>query len=224
MNFLSHFYFDRHYTDPQFILGSILPDLLKNANKNWNLHPDKLAESFNEDDRLIKILEGWSRHIQVDRIFHSSEFFMQHTREIKIEIAPLLVNSPVRPSFLAHVSLELLLDNLLVSNRIIDADDLYSYLRKIYRPALQKFLEFNGIADTPLFFNFFDRFIRSAYLKSYNEMDHLMYALTRICMRLWDDPINDSQRRELSGVFQKYREKLSGSFMDIFDKINTELS
>ena len=45
MNFLSHFYFDRNTTDPHQVIGMVLPDLLKNANKeipNKRLNMDSL--------------------------------------------------------------------------------------------------------------------------------------------------------------------------------------
>jgi hypothetical protein len=46
MNFLSHFYFDRHCDDPHLVLGAVLPDLVKNARKDWNLQPERKAEEF----------------------------------------------------------------------------------------------------------------------------------------------------------------------------------
>jgi hypothetical protein len=45
MNFLSHFYFDRHSEDPHLVLGAVLPDLVKNARKDWNLHPERMQSS-----------------------------------------------------------------------------------------------------------------------------------------------------------------------------------
>ena len=41
MNFLSHYYFDRTETNCYHILGTVLPDLLKNADKTIVLHPEE---------------------------------------------------------------------------------------------------------------------------------------------------------------------------------------
>src|SRR5690606_13745915 len=101
MNFLSHFYFERHSDDPNRVVGSVLPDLVKNARKDWNLHPHRQEHVY--DSRQLKALyDGWKKHLAVDRHFHNSEFFSEHTGALKKSIVPILEHSPVRPSFLAH--------------------------------------------------------------------------------------------------------------------------
>ena len=65
MNFLSHFYFDRYTADPQQVIGMVLPDLLKNANKHWNIRPEK-NEGLYLDSEVKNIYWGWKRHIWVD--------------------------------------------------------------------------------------------------------------------------------------------------------------
>jgi len=223
MNFLSHFYFDRYSSDPERVLGTVLPDLIRNANKSWTPHPEKRRASLSNDSGLLSILDGWNRHLQVDRLFHGSDFFMEHSKEIRSSIAGFLEDSPVRPSFLSHIALELMLDSLLVTEEIINADDFYGHLKNVNRTTLTKFLELNDIRDTGVFFQFFDRFIDSAYLKSYSESHHIMYALNRICMRLWKDPLNETQKLQLTSVLIEYMEKLRNTFMEIFYEINTRL-
>jgi hypothetical protein len=223
MNFLSHFYFDRHSTNPELVLGTVLPDLIKNADKSWIIHPEKRRELFGNDKALLSILKGWNRHVEVDRHFHCSDFFMEHSRIIRSLIVPCLENSPVRPSFLSHIAIELMLDSLLISEGSIDADDFYTHLREVDRVALTKFFELNDLHDASIFFKFFDRFIDAAYLKNYNQPDNIVYALNRICMRLWKDPLSESQKEQLALVFVDYREALRNNFMDIFNMIGERL-
>ena len=92
MNFLSHFYFNRDTVNPELVLGCVLPDLVKNANKTWNIHPEKKVHLFNESQKLQSILTGWQRHLNVDRYFHSSDFFMEHTKAIRTAVVPILEN------------------------------------------------------------------------------------------------------------------------------------
>ena len=108
MNFLSHFYFDRNNRDPNFVMGSILPDLVKNTRKDWNFHPQKDANLYSSPE-LASLLKGWKRHLEIDKHFHSSAFFSAHTLAIRTAIGPVLENSPIRPSFIAHIALELML-------------------------------------------------------------------------------------------------------------------
>lgn len=222
MNFLSHFYFDRHSEDPHLVLGAVLPDLLKNARKDWNLHPERIAEQF-KNDFESSILRGWRRHMIVDRNFHNSEFFTEHTAGIKKAIIPALKNSVVRPSFLAHISLELMLDSTLLTENHIQTTDFYAHLRQSDRDAINRFLKLNNIQDTSQFFNFFDKFIQSNYLESYRESHNIMYALNRICMRIWKDPLNDSELLILGEILNDYHQNLLGNYMEIFEEINVKL-
>ena len=222
MNFLSHFYFDRHSEDPHLVLGAVLPDLVKNARKDWNLHPEKNPE-LSGSSIENSILKGWKRHLTIDRHFHNSSFFAKHTSEIKKAIAPALKNSVVRPSFLAHISLELMLDSTLLTENHIQTEDFYSHLHQSDRIALNRFLERNKMDDTAHFFKFFDRFMESNYLNSYREARHIMYALNRICMRVWKDPLTENEILELTGILTGYHQNLLGNYMEIFEDIDKKL-
>ena len=222
MNFLSHFYFDRNSSDPNLVLGTVLPDLVKNARKDWKFHPEKKEHLF-KDRFEISIVSGWKRHLAVDRHFHNSEFFMTHTAAIREAIAPLLLNSPVRPSFLAHIALELILDSILLTDNLVDAENLYSHLVQSDRNSLKKFLELNSMDDPTHFFKFFDKFLEIKYLNSYREAHNIMYAINRICMRIWQDPLNETQILQLSSILLAYHENLQGCYMEIFDQIDSVL-
>jgi len=222
MNFLSHFYFDRHCDDPHLVLGAVLPDLVKNARKDWNLHPEKNAEQFSGSFES-SILKGWRRHMIVDRSFHNSLFFSEHTAGIKRAIVPALKNSVVRPSFLAHISLELMLDSTLLTENHIQSVDFYSHLKQSDRETINRFLKLNNIEETNQFFTFFDKFIQSNYLESYRESHNIMYALNRICMRVWKDPLTDYEIHALGEILNHYHHNLLGNYMEIFEEINVKL-
>lgn len=222
MNFLSHFYFDRLTNNPDLVLGTVLPDLVKNARKDWNLHPEKKEHLFTGEPEL-SILTGWKRHLAVDRYFHNSEFFFYHTSAIRTLIAPVLEHSAVRPSFLAHIALELMLDSILLTEEVVRAEDLYKNLHTCDKIALNHFLLLNNLNDKTHFFRFFEQFIDSGYLNSYREANNIMYALNRICMRVWPDPINETQLLQLSAILIGYREDLKTCFWEIFEDIEKEL-
>ena len=126
MNFLSHYYFERQNQDSNMVLGTVLPDLVKNAHKDWNLYPQKNEALFIEDNQQNSLLRGWKRHLEVDLIFHSSDFFIAEMAKLKQLLLPILNDSPVRPSFLAHIGVELVLDHLLVVNGKININSFYA--------------------------------------------------------------------------------------------------
>ncbi|NEU08643.1 hypothetical protein GZH53_10000 [Flavihumibacter sp. R14] len=224
MNFLSHFYFDRNTANPELVLGCVLPDLVKNANKSWNIHPEKETHLFDESHKLQSILTGWQRHLDVDKYFHTSDFFIEHTQAIREKIAPILEDSEVRPSFMAHISLELMLDSILITLKEINAFHFYDQLAKVERQAVKRFLELNRVTDTARFFRFFDQFLEVNYLHSYSESENLIYALNRICMRLWHNPLNAAHKLQLNEVLLHYQKSLEGCYMNIFDDLDRRLN
>ena len=83
-----------------------------------------------------------------------------------------------------------------------------------------KFLELNDIDDTDHFLKFFDKFIQSNYLNSYRQSHNIIYALNRICMRIWKDPLTESQMHNLSKILTEYHDNLQGNYIEIFDEIS----
>lgn len=224
MNFLSHFYFDRFEDNPYRIMGMVLPDLIKNANKSWNPRPEKKEYLFQHDRLQVNIMEGWKRHLQVDRYFHSSVFFYHHTHILRLKIVPYLESSAVRPSFVAHIALELMLDNLLLTELNMDSSQFYHYLKLTDKKVLADFLLLNEITDSAKFFLFLDEFIKSKYLESYRNPRDIMYAIGKICLRVWPEPFNEEQKLQLTLILISYLEELRGDFLTIFEQIEAELA
>ena len=205
MNFLSHYYFERQNLNSNMVIGTILPDLVKNAEKEWNLFPQKKEELFNGNLQLNAVLNGWKRHLEVDLIFHSSDFFIDQMAKLKQLLLPILKDSPVRPSFLSHIGVELVLDHLLVVNGKINSYTLYDHLDTVNEHDLNNFLNNCGYANTKRFFKFFNNFKSSRYLFSYQKIENISYALKRICMRLWENPFNEETALLLTQQLEIYK-------------------
>ena len=223
MNFLSHYYFDRTTPDANVVMGIVLPDLVKNASKEANLYPQKNEFLFIGNPDEENLLIGWKRHLAVDLFFHSSNFFLEKTTELKQLIKPVVESTPIRPSFLAHIGLELLLDHLLIEHNLIQVNHFYEHLLGVKKDSLSDFLEHCGMRDQAIFFKFLDGFISSKYLLSYQKLENISYALNRICMRLWPETLNEKQVAELTfqlGIFKVFLEK---DFMEIFEEIESKL-
>ncbi|MGZ3872965.1 MAG: ACP phosphodiesterase [Mucilaginibacter sp.] len=221
MNFLSHFYFDRESDNCYHILGTILPDLLKNADKTIVLHPEKLLHT---DGNVNSIIGGWNKHLEVDRYFHSSEFFIRHSHLLKKKLLPAIEGSPVKPFFLGHIAVELILDNLLLTTGQITADGFYDHLDGCRQPVVDEFLNFAGLKSTTVFFKFYDEFKKSRYLYTYAQTHQLTYALKRICMRVWKDPFTSQNEEAINEVLAGYRELLQDNFMSVFEEIAHKLA
>ena len=224
MNFLSHYYFERKELDSHLVIGIVLPDFIKNAHKDWNLNPQKEEHLFLDDPAESSILKGWNRHLEVDRLFHSSDFFTEQTAILKQCILPALNSGPVKPFFLAHIGLELVLDHLLTVHGLVDINRFYDQLHQANSSALQSFLTKAGIADLDVFLQFLNSFISSKYLLSYQKIENITYALNRICMRLWNDPFTDAQLQQLTTGLITYKATIEKDYLDIFREIESSLT
>lgn len=223
MNFLSHFYFDNSHKDSYHILGILLPDLIKNADKRWIIHPEKNQLFFTKPQHLA-LFSGYQKHLAVDRIFHNSVFFKHYQNQFKADLKQALGNSNVKLFFLSHITLELLLDHILISQNMVNVDVLYKHLCSIDDQILDEFLILNKIDDTIKFKQYFHRFKTEQYLYSYLELDKISYALKRICMRIWQNPFTPEQELALTNSLLKCRIELSKEFISIFDLIESELN
>lgn len=223
MNFLSHYYFDRNKNNPYEVLGMVLPDLLKNANKSWNIFPEKypLINTIHDTDSAL--LNGWKRHLLVDKVFHNSEFFLHHQHQIKLKIIDAVKKSKVKPFFIGHITIELILDNLLITQNKINVNEFYRQLQQVDPILLDRFLVQNGIKETEMFFKFFDMFIKEQYLHSYAQPENITYALKRVCMRIWNSPFTQQQEISLTEIIINYIKHLEEEFIIIFDLIESQL-
>ncbi len=220
MNFLSHYYFDRDTTNSYHILGTVLPDLLKNADKSIIIHPEKLSHP---DQAINDIIIGWRKHLEVDRYFHSSDFFISRSHQLKNLLVLAIEGSPVKPFFLGHVALELVLDNLLITTGKVTVSGFYEHLNSCQNEVIKEFLSFSGLTDTEVFFRFYEKFKSSRYLESYTDTQQIAYALKRICMRIWNDPFTPEQEEKMNWVLAAYRDGLEDDFMLIFSEIAIRL-
>jgi hypothetical protein len=221
MNFLSHFYFDRETTNCYLILGTVLPDLLKNADKTVIIHPQKLTHP---NPSVNSIIQGWNKHLAVDRYFHSSDYFISHSHQLKKLLLPTIEGSPVKPFFLGHIALELMLDNLLLTTKKVSADRFYDLLDGCEAPVITEFLTFAGLKNSAVFFKFYEDFKKSRYLFAYAETKEIAYALKKICMRVWKDPFTPENEHKMNHVLIGYRVSIQHDFMSIFDEMEEKLT
>lgn len=224
MNFLSHFYFERQNQNDYIVMGVVLPDLIKNADKDWNLNPQKDEYLYRDVPEYAYLLEGWKRHLELDRIFHSSVFFKEQTAVLKQLILPGIQSGPVKPFFLAHVGLELVLDHLLLTQQIVNTAKFYEQLKAAQTDSLAGFLRLAKLPDHARFNKFLDSFISSAYLFSYDKIENITYSLNRICMRLWENPFTEEQLALITIGLQQFKAQLEQNYLQLFKEIEIELN
>ncbi len=207
MNFLSHFYFERFATIPERVLGSLLPDLLKNVDKSYIFHPQKFEEQLFAHPLTMEISEGWYRHVEVDKIFHSSEFFLNH-----------------RGTFMAHIAVELMLDHLLIKHQLVNVSRLYEHLENVHRPIMKNYLKTIGVEDIDGFVAFYDKFLAWKYIFDYKDLDQISKPLINISKRIWTFETPKGIHEGLTAVLVDYCNEDMKDFKDIYTYIQDNLT
>jgi len=187
-------------------VGALLPDLLRNVDKRYVFHPRRHEAQLFADHRTRQISEGWYRHVEVDRVFHNSVFFLDHCRTLRKELVPLLDHLPIRPSFMAHIAIELLLDQLLMRDGLADPADMYERLDRADRSAVRRYLTVLGGVDVELFLQFYEKFVASRYVLEYAVDENIARALFSICGRVWDFSVRDGDCKNLTDCLVAFRD------------------
>jgi len=224
MNFLSHYYFERYATQPERVLGGLLPDLLKNVDKSYVFHPQKFEDQLMSHPVSVEISEGWYRHIEVDKIFHSSSFFLTHCHALRPKLQPALNNTPIRGTFMAHIAIELLLDHLLITHEIVHVTRLYDHLGNINKSVLMTYLKTIGLEDIDGFMNFYQKFLEWKYIYEYKSIDDIAKPLFNISKRIWDFQITTDQEIALSEILKEYTETHLTNFREVYTYIQDKMT
>lgn len=223
MNFLSHYYFERYASDSHQVLGGLLPDLLKNVDKSYNFQIHKYEDQLEFHPHAIAITRGWKHHLEVDRIFHNSDFFYEHTHQIRKQIEYIVQDLPIRASFLAHIALELLLDHILIKQDLLSVSRLYEHLENIDKLVVKNYLNVSDSIDTDRFFRFYDRFVESRYIYDYSKIENIPHALFNICKRIWTFEVSSYHLDELTLILDNYQKNSLKNYLDIYSLIQQQL-
>lgn len=198
-----------------------MPDLLRNADQNAHIKIEHLPPQ--NEEAINSIILGWKKHLEVDLYFHSSDFFKYHAHQLKLLLTPAVAGSVVKPFFLGHIALELILDNLLLTSDTVFTNDFYDHLKNADEEYIAAFLKLNNV-DPQKFLAFYTSFIQEKYLYSYIKVDSIVHALKGVCSRIWKNPFTKPQEAAVNEVIEHYRIILSAHFMQIFEKIDLQLS
>jgi hypothetical protein len=108
MYFFSHYYTERHLSDPHHLAGLLLPDLLRDFTPVYHHLKRSGAEGA--------CAEGIMAHYEGDRRFHASAAFRELEKVVLFEILDGRQRpSDIRMSLIAHLLTEMLLDRALLS-------------------------------------------------------------------------------------------------------------
>jgi hypothetical protein len=190
MNFIAHFYMDRHVADSLFFVGVSTPDWVSIFNRSIRVKENRLPLIMENEatPAEMSFYNGAMRHLEVDRVFHTSAFFAQETRIISDLFKQYLPQGAVpRSFFVAHVMFELVLDKVLIQ---ADPSLLPAYYQHLESCRLDRMVQLTEwITSTPMpgYDLFLKKFIGKKYLYQYTDWNHVIYVLRRLLARVGVD-------------------------------------
>ncbi len=201
MNYFAHAlpFLDR----PYFLAGTGVPDWLTVADRQVRLR-SKTVEPFCDDPDpcVAAVAGGILQHLRDDARFHGTRAFAETSLELTVAARDVLAGETgMRPSFLGHLLVELLLDATLIAD---DPDQVVAYYQALEMVDSQRIEEaVNRIAPrrTERLAVFVDLYCAERILCNYLEDDRLLFRLNQVMRRVGLAALPD----EFSGLLPSAR-------------------
>ncbi len=226
MNFVSHFYLDRDVCSSMYMLGVGTPDLLSSFKEGIRLRQSRLPLILESDvsEDQIQFYNGVIRHFEVDRLFHSSEFFLRETRHIsallKSEFSELEIE---RVFFVAHITLELLMDRIL----ILDNEEMLKeyYAHYTHRTVIQaaRFTEWVCRKILPTYEAYLRKVATRQYLYNYKDISFILMVMEQIFRKVGLKRISFLGSTKISLLLNQYQDSLAAKLPLCMFEIRNQL-
>ena len=187
MNYFCH---GRNFLDrPYFLAGTAIPDWLNVTNRRVRVRKRlavPLLESPNPEFR--ELAGGVVQHHEDDHWFHGTRAFAELSLRFTVLIRDgLPIDDGLRPSFLGHILVELLLDDCLAQEDPPKLDGYYRALEQVDPDVVASFVA--GATSNPrsLFDQFarlLPRFVEVRFLYDYADNAKLLYRLNNVMERV----------------------------------------
>lgn len=192
MNYLAHAYL--HLDSPYFAAGTALPDWMSIVDrKNRPRRQYALPVITHADPRIAATASGCVQHHADDDRFHQQPAFVTLSTQFAVGLRSLLpAGMGHQAGFVGHISVELLLDAVLIERdpRLLDA--YYRTLAEVDPHVVQQAA--NTICRRPVtrLVELLPRFIDARFLASYSHDRTLLASLNGVMSRVALPPLPDS--------------------------------
>lgn len=188
MNYFAHAYphLADETLDPYFLAGLATPDWLTvvaRRTKCRSRHVEPWLDAH--DSRWAALARGIARHHADDRWFHESRAFTELSMHFSRRIQQFCNDaSDMRPIFLGHILVELLLDAELIKQDPRRLDRYYAAVARadaVQVAAWIQQMSGNSVGDLALFI---PRFVSVRFLADYAEDESLCYRVNQVLKRI----------------------------------------
>ncbi len=184
LNYFSHSH--RFLDDPYFVAGTAVPDWLSVVDRKVRARKH-LAEPFMADcDPIVaSVAGGIVQHHKDDDWFHRSRNFVELSLNFTVQLRDLLApDDSLRPSFLGHILVELLLDDWLIQAHPDRIARYYSIMDELDAGLIQRIVNRMATKQTAHLQTMIGIFCRERFLYDYHEDDQLLVRLNQVMRRV----------------------------------------
>jgi hypothetical protein len=184
LNYLAHAYL--HLDRPYYAAGTALPDwmsVIDRKNRARRQFAEPIADD--EDPEIAAFARGVMRHHDDDRWFHGCRAFVELSTEFAVELRQQLdPGLGHQAGFVGHISVELLLDSVLMERHEGLMEEYYQLLTNIDHNKLQAAA--NKICRKPVshLVVLVPRFIQERFLADYFDDNLLLKRLNGVMKRV----------------------------------------
>ena len=189
MNYFAHalLFFDR----PYHMAGTGVPDWLSVVDRRVRVRV-RHAEAFLQDDRpwVAEVAGGVVQHLQDDARFHATRAFAETSLELAVLARDVLPgDSGLRPAFLGHLLVEMLLDAALIAENPERLDTYYRVLASVDPARVEAAVNCMAPCRTDRLALLIGHFCRERILWNYLEDDKLWLRLNQVMQRVHLPPL-----------------------------------
>ena len=198
MNFLSHFYHEVPCSDPYFVAGVILPDILSNYSHRSGevvklfVHKLQIPDSPEQES----LQKGVKRHYEIDGYFHESLFFEENTKAISSLIKTRDFGCFEKRLYaVSHVMLEIMLDRKILTEDRAACENMYDMLEKVNSEEITRLIKLNTEATKPEeVTEHFERFRSLKFIYDYTFGLRLVELMSGLNKRLGNQAFSENDR------------------------------
>jgi hypothetical protein len=184
MNYFTHG--RRYLDDPYFLAGTAVPDWLRVADRTNRVRSKTVTPWTTSDvPHISAVANGILQHLRDDQWFHGTRAFVEVSWEFTRRIRDLLGHDEsMRPSFVGHILVEMLLDAELAARSPGLLDQYYQVLRAIDRHSVCQAVDCCALRPTRNLAMLIDRFCADPFLYDYSEDGKLLRRLNMVMRRV----------------------------------------
>jgi hypothetical protein len=184
VNYFAH---GRLYThEPYFLAGTAVPDLLSVVDRRVRVRL-KTVQAFKPDGdpRAAAVARGIRQHLVDDDWFHRTPAFAELSWRLTVMVRDALADDAgLRPRFLGHILVEVLLDDALIAAAPARLDAYYAALNTVDPAVVQATVNRLARNSTEKLAPLIEHFTRLRILSDYQDDEKLLARLNQIMRRV----------------------------------------